>query len=191
MIFLSHNRTLHGFGCGCQWQKPLSMIETEKNKGGRPRVDATPITVRMPPADLSRLDDWILAQPEPRPSRPEAIRRLIEKALGELAGGPAPPEKTEADRASDAYSATRIVDHRAVEEWRAHATDDENAAHRLAQHLKTKLEQGAPGYGPDDSVTLMRPDGKIVTVARVSELIERLRGWKLSPRADQDLDADP
>jgi metal-responsive CopG/Arc/MetJ family transcriptional regulator len=30
---------------------------------------------------LDRLDAWIARQPEPKPSRPEAIRRLIEKAL--------------------------------------------------------------------------------------------------------------
>ena len=33
--------------------------------------------------DLSRLiDAWIAAQPEPRPTRPEAIRRLLAEALG-------------------------------------------------------------------------------------------------------------
>jgi hypothetical protein len=37
----------------------------------------------MPPADLSRLDEWIWAQPDPKPSRPEAIRRLVAQALGE------------------------------------------------------------------------------------------------------------
>jgi len=58
------------------------MAETEKNKGGRPRVDATPVTVRLPPGNLADLDIWIAAQPEPRPSRPEAIRRLLSQALG-------------------------------------------------------------------------------------------------------------
>jgi hypothetical protein len=37
--------------------------------------------VRMPPASLARLDAWIADQPEPKPSRPEAARRLIEMAL--------------------------------------------------------------------------------------------------------------
>ena len=33
--------------------------------------------------DLSRRTDaWIAAQPEPRPTRPEAIRRLLAEALG-------------------------------------------------------------------------------------------------------------
>ncbi len=59
------------------------MLETkinEKNKGGRPRVDATPITVRVPPALLSELDSW-LASNSTITSRPEAIRQLVEKAL--------------------------------------------------------------------------------------------------------------
>jgi hypothetical protein len=36
--------------------------------------------------DLSRrIDAWIAAHPEPRPSRPEAIRRLLNVALGKPA----------------------------------------------------------------------------------------------------------
>jgi len=35
---------------------------------------------------LTKLDAWIAAQPEPRPSRPEAIRRVLSQALGNLAG---------------------------------------------------------------------------------------------------------
>jgi len=37
--------------------------------------------LRLDPANLSALDDWISAQPEPRPSRPEAIRRILAEAL--------------------------------------------------------------------------------------------------------------
>jgi len=34
------------------------------------------------PIALSRaIDQWIAAQPKPKPSRPEAIRRLVEMAL--------------------------------------------------------------------------------------------------------------
>ena len=57
------------------------MSETDKGKGGRPRVDATPITVRMPPSQLAPLDAWIADQPDPKPSRPEAVRQLVAKAL--------------------------------------------------------------------------------------------------------------
>ena len=45
----------------------------------------TPVTVRLPPANLSNLDAWIGAQPKPRPSRPEAIRRILAEALGKPA----------------------------------------------------------------------------------------------------------
>lgn len=55
------------------------MSET-KNKGGRPRVDATPITVRVPPDQLQRLDAWAADQPD-KPTRPEAVRRLVDKGL--------------------------------------------------------------------------------------------------------------
>lgn len=56
----------------------LSISKT-KGKGGRPRTDATPIMVRVYPDQLAALDAWISAQSDPKPSRPEAIR----KALGE------------------------------------------------------------------------------------------------------------
>ena len=35
----------------------------------------------MPPDNLARLDTWIGRQPEPKPSRPEALRRLADRAL--------------------------------------------------------------------------------------------------------------
>lgn len=52
------------------------MSET-KNRGGRPRVDATPITVRLPPDLLHKLDT-IRARRVPPPSRQEAVREMIE-----------------------------------------------------------------------------------------------------------------
>jgi len=51
-------------------------LNTVKNKGGRPRTNATPITVRVPPDLLARLDAAIAAEPDV-PSRPEMIRRLV------------------------------------------------------------------------------------------------------------------
>jgi metal-responsive CopG/Arc/MetJ family transcriptional regulator len=44
-------------------------------------VGSKGIHVALPPDPLARLDAWIEAQPDPKPSRPEAIRRLLEKAL--------------------------------------------------------------------------------------------------------------
>jgi hypothetical protein len=37
--------------------------------------------VRVPPAELEPIDAWIKAQPKPKPSRPAAIRRLVELGL--------------------------------------------------------------------------------------------------------------
>jgi hypothetical protein len=44
-------------------------------------VDAVPVLVRIPPDELAIIDDWIKGKPPPRPSRPEAIRRLVEIGL--------------------------------------------------------------------------------------------------------------
>jgi len=55
---------------------------TIPRKRGRPATGpARGIMVRMRESDLAVLDEWIAAQPDPKPSRPEAIRRL---ALGVL-----------------------------------------------------------------------------------------------------------
>ena len=48
---------------------------------GRPRIDAVPLTVRMPPAQLEALDTWIAKHPDPKPSRPEAIRKILAEYL--------------------------------------------------------------------------------------------------------------
>jgi hypothetical protein len=53
----------------------------KKRPQGRPRIDATPVMVRMPPAELEGADLWIRGRPEPKPSRPEAIRHLVELGL--------------------------------------------------------------------------------------------------------------
>lgn len=118
----------------------------------------------LTPKLTARLDAWIAAQPEPRPSRDAAIRRLLEEALAGVA-------------APGGYRATRVGADGPVEEWRGEAKDDAEAAHRLGQHLKTRAEQGGPA-APEDTVTLTRPDGEIVTVAQVREWIGRLTGWK-------------
>jgi hypothetical protein len=59
-----------------------SRLSDIKKKIGRPRVGSILIAVRLPPADLERLDAWIAAQEEPKPTRPEALRRLASKGLG-------------------------------------------------------------------------------------------------------------
>ena len=56
-----------------------------------PSLPTTKIEV-APPKDMSRqIDAWIAAQPEPRPSRSEAIRRLLAEALAREAAARAIP----------------------------------------------------------------------------------------------------
>jgi len=39
------------------------------------------LLVRLQAEPLSRLDGWIAEQPDPKPSRPEAIRRMLAMVL--------------------------------------------------------------------------------------------------------------
>lgn len=55
------------------------MSETTKNKGGRPRVDAIPLTVRVPPDMLDALDKFV--DRDAIQSRPEAIRLILKDWL--------------------------------------------------------------------------------------------------------------
>jgi Arc/MetJ-type ribon-helix-helix transcriptional regulator len=57
------------------------------------------IGLRLPSSLAGSLDAWIAAQPEPRPSRSEAIRRLLAEALGK----PADVKSPALPPASDAF----------------------------------------------------------------------------------------
>ena len=39
------------------------------------------VGVRLQPDILVPLDEWIARQPDPKPSRPEAVRRFLERSL--------------------------------------------------------------------------------------------------------------
>jgi hypothetical protein len=60
---------------------PMSIGEHKKSVRGRPKVDSEMVRARFERRVLDTLDRWRADQPEPKPSRPEAIRRLVEKAL--------------------------------------------------------------------------------------------------------------
>lgn len=49
---------------------------SEIRKVGRPKVGATPVTVRIPPDVLAMLDEFASQEPD-TPSRPEALRRIL------------------------------------------------------------------------------------------------------------------
>src|SRR5271165_1404912 len=55
---------------------------TRKARGrGRPPTGAKSVHLRLLRDQLVSVKDWIAAQPKPRPSRPEAIRRLVDLGL--------------------------------------------------------------------------------------------------------------
>ena len=55
---------------------------TEESKGrGRSRTDPVAQHLTMPRDLSSAIDAFVIAQPEPKPSRPEAIRHLLRDAL--------------------------------------------------------------------------------------------------------------
>lgn len=62
----------------------------EPKKRGRPagqgRGRGKGVMLRLHPPLKDRLDAWIEARPDPKPSPPEAIRQLIEIGLEKTAG---------------------------------------------------------------------------------------------------------
>lgn len=58
----------------------MSTINSAKKPKGRPSVDSEAINVRMERDMIDRLDDFRRGEKD-MPSRPEAIRRLVEKGL--------------------------------------------------------------------------------------------------------------
>jgi hypothetical protein len=57
------------------------MAKKVKKRMGRPPVGSQLVGVRVPPADLAQFMAWIDRQPDPKPTLPEALRRLARKAL--------------------------------------------------------------------------------------------------------------
>ena len=58
-------------------------VSDNKKPVGRPATGiGTMIGVRMQPDQLEELDGWIAKQDDPKPSRPEAVRRILKDALG-------------------------------------------------------------------------------------------------------------
>lgn len=56
-------------------------IPVTGKRRGRPKVNATQLGVRLTVAELAALDAWIAEQPDPKPTRPEALRQLAAKAI--------------------------------------------------------------------------------------------------------------
>jgi hypothetical protein len=65
---------------------PRQSVISRKKRGPPPTGKGAPILVRVQPALLSKLDEWI-SNSDSSLTRPEAIRRLIEIALAAKAKG--------------------------------------------------------------------------------------------------------
>jgi hypothetical protein len=53
----------------------------KKKRGPAPTGQGEPVVVRMHPPQLAALDGWIAQQQPPFPTRPEAVRRLVELGM--------------------------------------------------------------------------------------------------------------
>ena len=93
-------------------------VTVRKKKRVAPRAGkGKPIGLRLAPATLARVDRWAASQQDD-PSRPEAIRRLVELALGigQRAGVRTKKAAQAAEMASEAID--RLVDPSATDEER-------------------------------------------------------------------------
>jgi hypothetical protein len=61
----------------------VSILNVKKSKTGRPSVDSEAVTVRLERHRIVALDEW-RRQQDDLPTRPEAIRRLLEVSLNSL-----------------------------------------------------------------------------------------------------------
>jgi hypothetical protein len=70
-----------------KWGITLFMAEQDtglprKKRGPKPTGKGHQIQVRMLPGLLGPLDKWRSEQPDPKPTRPEAIRHMVKIFLG-------------------------------------------------------------------------------------------------------------
>jgi len=75
--------SLGSHGLGIPIPRGQSIADQPKRRPGRPATGKDPVlSVRIPAELHAAVAAWIESQPEPKPSRSEAVRRLLEKALG-------------------------------------------------------------------------------------------------------------
>jgi hypothetical protein len=110
-----------------------SIRDIAKKSRGRPRSTGlgTGILVRMHD-QLDALDAWIAKQDDPKPTRPEAIRRLVGLGLTVRATKPKQAPQARAERAKDL--AAKVIDSFPL------TTDVEETASRKRRLLKGPAE---------------------------------------------------
>jgi hypothetical protein len=111
-----------------------------RRKRGRPPVESEDVHVRLTRSAVDALDDWIAAQPEPRPSRPEAIRRLLAEALGKAPLLANFGEQTDADPPPvDNLDGVRRAIMAWVSEWRREDPDIDDATIAIYEEAANDL----------------------------------------------------
>jgi hypothetical protein len=78
-----------------------SVIPQKKKRGPSPTGKGEPVMVRVQPPLMAALDAWIASQSD-EPSRPEAIRRIVERTLAGRGRARAPSKNT-------AYKASKMA----------------------------------------------------------------------------------
>jgi hypothetical protein len=92
-----------------------------KKRGPRPTGKGEPVVVRMHPPQIKALDAWIAQQPQPFPTRPEAVRQLLEIVLASNGKRPRRSSDKGATMARDLASKTidSLIDPSAPAEQKA------------------------------------------------------------------------
>ena len=98
-----------------------------KKRGPPPTGKGEPILVRLQPVPLAELDSWIARQHD-HPSRPEAIRRLVERAL---TGSPS------GQRSAKARSKALDLAGKEIDKF-----SDQSASNKERQQRKQRLLKG-------------------------------------------------
>ena len=96
-------------------------------------MGAVLIGVRVPPAELDEIDAWIKQQGKPKPSRPEAIRRLVGMAIA--SAGPAPK------RSKRAAATARKMARATIDQM-----SDKSAPPEVQTKRKHRLLKGPPEF---------------------------------------------
>jgi len=95
------------------------MSQPKRGRGRPTTFIGKTIGLRLYPEMEKQVDDWIAAQ-DNSPSRPEAIRRLVQFALDAQARGKPSPAPTKPTSASKRAKATKAIPTKKTRQIRSH-----------------------------------------------------------------------
>jgi hypothetical protein len=111
---------------------------------------APQIGLRLPPPELAAVDAWIKEQPKPKPSRPVAIRRLVELGLTiKTRAAPTGPSRNALRASLAAELAAKAID----------GIIDPSAPPEERAQRRHRLTKGPPEFR-EDRVDLPKAKGK-------------------------------